>query len=309
MLFRSGQMLNWLNLVQKPNVALATAERQLGEYGYRTLSDTHSKANDVRTLHVRGGFPDILRFLGEMRPPRLLEIFSEETLAGQIRTMERVRVEHIEPLGPQEVVTIGTDTHTFVAEGFACHNSFVAFHMEDGSLVICEGRGLDLTGAHTHAHNTRGIATAGEGNFQIGQTVTPYIDHWSRWWGWLRHDEGMENLGSARPTVGPNVGAIAFGHRDFIATGCPGDNLYAIIPQLTFKEAPEPPEEDDMPKDLLSHKGNGRSYVLDGPYKIWLNPGWLASLKAADYAYLDLTDKEIDGIPERPPLVLEERKK
>ena len=115
--------------------------------------------------------------------------------------------------------------------------NFVAFHMADGSLVICEGRGLDRTGAHTHDHNTRGIATAGEGNFQIGQTVAPYADHWSRWWGWLKYGEGMENLGRSHPTRG-----IAYGHRDFIATGCPGDKLYAIIPQLTFKE-------DDMEMD------------------------------------------------------------
>ncbi len=112
----------------------------------------------------------------------------------------------------------------------------VAFHMEDGTLIICEGRGFDRTGAHTHAHNTSGMATAGQGNFQTGQTVEAYADHWSRWWGYQRYEMGMENLGSVRPTSGPNAFAIAFGHWDFIATGCPGDNLYAIIPQLTFKE-------------------------------------------------------------------------
>ena len=109
--------------------------------------------------------------------------------------------------------------------------NFVAFHMADGTLIICEGRGLNRTGAHTHGHNTEGIATAGEGNFMIGQTVNPYIDHWSRWWGYQKYDMGMENLGSKHPTRG-----IAYGHKDFIATGCPGDNLYVIIPQLTFKE-------------------------------------------------------------------------
>ena len=114
--------------------------------------------------------------------------------------------------------------------------NFVAFHMADGSLIICEGRGFDRTGAHTHGHNTGGVATAGEGNFQIGQTVAPYADHWSRWWGYQKFDMGMENLGSVHPVRG-----IAFGHRDIIATACPGDKLYAIIPQLTFKE-------DDMDK-------------------------------------------------------------
>lgn len=150
--------------------------------------------------------------------------------------------------------------------------NFVAFHMADGSLIVCEGRGLDLTGAHTHGHNTGGIATAGEGNFQIGQPVDSYSDHWSRWWGWLKFDQGMENLGSLRPARG-----IAFGHRDFIATGCPGDNLYAIIPQLTFQAAPEPPtpepepvppepappKEESMVIVIIKAENDGTQYILN----------------------------------------------
>ncbi|KKL71632.1 hypothetical protein LCGC14_2092980 [marine sediment metagenome] len=135
--------------------------------------------------------------------------------------------------------------------------NFVAFHMADGSLIICEGRGFDRTGAHTHAHNTRGIATAGQGNFQIGQSLTSYIDHWSRWWGYQKFDMGMENLGSVHPARG-----IAFGHLDFISTGCPGDNLYAIIPQLTFQAA----EEDDMAK-FIQRAGQGPLFVTDGIWK------------------------------------------
>ena len=138
--------------------------------------------------------------------------------------------------------------------------NFVAFHMADGSLIICEGRGFDKTGAHTHGHNTRGMATAGQGNFQIGQTVDLYADHWSRWWGYQRYDMGMENLGSSHPTRG-----IAFGHRDFISTGCPGDNLYAIIPQLTFKA--EPIEEEEMPK-LIQLKGTQAIAVFNDVYKL-----------------------------------------
>ncbi len=113
--------------------------------------------------------------------------------------------------------------------------NFVAFHMADGALIVCEGRGLDRTGAHTHAHNTGGMATAGQGNFNLGQSLAPYVGHWSRWWGWLKFDEGMTNLGTVHPP-----GGIAYGHRDLSSTACPGANLYAIIPQMEFKE------EDDM---------------------------------------------------------------
>ncbi len=115
--------------------------------------------------------------------------------------------------------------------------NFVMFLMEDGSIIVCEGRGLDRTGAHTHGHNTDGMATALQGNFMLPVDLSAYISGMSRWWGWLRYDQGMVNLGSEHP------GAIAYGHRDFrdpndtsTWTSCPGDNLYNIIPQLVFKE-------------------------------------------------------------------------
>lgn len=166
--------------------------------------------------------------------------------------------------------------------------NFVAFHMEDGSLVICEGRGLDRTGAHTHAHNTRGIATAGQGNFQTGLTVAPYVDHWSRWWGYQKIDMGMENLGSVRPTSGPNIGAIAFGHIDLAATSCPGLNLYAIIPQLTFKPTPAPPpepppeEEDDDDMKLLFYRFGNAIYAIspDAKARLLKGPEWEAHASA-----------------------------
>ena len=57
--------------------------------------------------------------------------------------------------------------------------NFVGFLMADGSLVVCEGRGRDLTGAHTYAHNTSGIALSMQGNFQldIGPVILSYSGH------------------------------------------------------------------------------------------------------------------------------------
>ena len=153
--------------------------------------------------------------------------------------------------------------------------NFVAFHMADGSLIICEGRGLDRTGAHTQGHNTRGVATAGEGNFQIGQALSAFTDHWSRWWGWLKLGKGMSNLGSSRPTGGPNIGAIAFGHRDFVATGCPGNNLYTIIPRLTFasgQQAALPVEEEDEMRIVIPDDGRPQRYRWLGDNNLYLIP-------------------------------------
>lgn len=109
--------------------------------------------------------------------------------------------------------------------------NFVMFLMEDGAIVVCEGRGLNRSGAHTRGHNYAGMATALQGNFMLPINLSPHVSGMSRWLGWLRYDKGMDNLGEDHP-----AGRIAYGHRDFASTGCPGDNLYDIILQLTFKK-------------------------------------------------------------------------
>ncbi|KKK92023.1 hypothetical protein LCGC14_2707070 [marine sediment metagenome] len=153
--------------------------------------------------------------------------------------------------------------------------NFVMFLMEDGTIVVCEGRGLDRRGSHTKYHNRTGIATALQGNFMLPTRggLSTFIPTMSRWWGWLRYDMELVNLGSKHP-----VGRIAFGHVDFSATACPGDNLYAIIPQLTFKAAaesePEPPEpiEEETVSKLVKSADKPETYITDGHSKRWV-PG------------------------------------
>ncbi len=136
--------------------------------------------------------------------------------------------------------------------------NFVMFLMEDGSVIVCEGRGLDRTGAHTKGHNTDGMATALQGNFMLPINLSPFVPAMSRWWGWLRYDMKMVNLGSKHP-----VGRIAFGHIDLSPTACPGDNLYTIIPQLTFREddmALTPEEEQAVRHLIAEHKPGGNHH-------------------------------------------------
>jgi hypothetical protein len=170
--------------------------------------------------------------------------------------------------------------------------SLVIFFMADGTLVVCEGRGLDRTGAHTYAHNTRGIGVAGEGNFELPANLGGYAPLLSRLAGWLKIDMGMENLGSSHPTSGPNAGAIAFGHRDFTATSCNGANFYKIIPSLTFAKG----EEDDMPSFFRNPKGNisiataqGRRHISRTEWGAWAKAG---------AKYTQLTDSQYNAIPD-----------
>jgi hypothetical protein len=122
--------------------------------------------------------------------------------------------------------------------------SFVLFGMENGDLYVCEGRGEDRTGAHTHGHNTEGIGGAWHGNFEAFLFARRFIAPASRFFGWLKNERGMVNLGTVHP-----AGRETYGHRDFrdpndrrTWTACPGLHLYNEIGDFTI-------EEDDMPSN------------------------------------------------------------
>lgn len=115
----------------------------------------------------------------------------------------------------------------------------VGFLMSDGGVIICEGRGRDRTGAHTYGHNTPAIALSMQGNFSLPWIgVSMWLPSVSRYWAWRKSE--LPNLGSKRP-----VRALVYGHRDFDSTSCPGDELYAQLPNITFAQEDEMPVTND----------------------------------------------------------------
>lgn len=113
----------------------------------------------------------------------------------------------------------------------------VGFLMGTRRLVVCEGRGEKLTGAHTKHHNTKGYALALCGNFELARDIGPWIPSISRFWGWRRYERGMWNLGTMVPPAGQ-----VFGHQEWSNTACPGAQVMAQIEQITFAKG----EDDDM---------------------------------------------------------------
>lgn len=115
---------------QRENAMLANVREFLTRKGYSYWERTEGGGTngDVVMLGIGGGKAETLRFLGEMRPARLLAKFNAEML-GSIgrhdrRTggFEHPRVVSNEFLGETEVVALETTTKTFVAEGLASHN-------------------------------------------------------------------------------------------------------------------------------------------------------------------------------------------
>lgn len=148
--------------------------------------------------------------------------------------------------------------------------NFVFFQMKSGDLYVCEGRGEDRTGAHTRGHNTEGIGCAWHGNFESFPFARREISAASSFFGWLKNERGMVNLGTVKPP-----GRDTFGHRDFrdpndrrTWTACPGQHLYAEIGEFTFYRE----EDEDMKPYLVQEEGwPPFIWVVSGNWKRYLH--------------------------------------
>lgn len=122
-----------ISFAQRDNAMLSQVKVLLTDMGFAFQEYRHASSGtngDVVKLMLRGGRPELLRFLGQVRPQRLLDKFAE--LDGSVGTIgqhgERAsgflhpRVLSIKFLGPVECVSIKTSTSTYIAEGLASHN-------------------------------------------------------------------------------------------------------------------------------------------------------------------------------------------
>lgn len=125
--------------------------------------------------------------------------------------------------------------------------STVAFCMASGDLVLCEGRGLDRTGAHTFGHNRSALGVAFQGNFTrrpLPRTLDEQLILLGDWLRGLRRDRGFTQLGTVRPP-----GRQVWAHRDILSTLCPGEHLYERLERIRFIE-----EEDENMMDKATWK-------------------------------------------------------
>lgn len=107
----------------------------VGVYGKRT--------SDVANVYIKGGRPEWVRFLSLFNPTRLVQRTSQilEGMVFSCRAAEILSVESVDD--PVNVVDIATEAGTFVANGFAVHNSYNFTH-EREAWELC-GRDTCLT--------------------------------------------------------------------------------------------------------------------------------------------------------------------
>ncbi len=132
--------------------------------------------------------------------------------------------------------------------------NFVIFLMEDGTIIICEGRGLYYTGAHTIGHNHDSPGIAIEGNFEdIRTNISRWVPKVNYFLGWLKYDGGCRNI-TARPHSIPTGQEVYF-HEMFSATACPGDGVIDQIFAFRYIRYVAPVEEDEVtPEEFEKYK-------------------------------------------------------
>lgn len=112
---------------QKEGLCYTEVKRLLHKYDF--AYEEHLNKGGVWLLRLTGGRDAVWRFLGQVRPLRLLAKVPEKLIEGvNVQNWGPAdEVLAIEYLGEQEVIAIETDHKTFIAEGLCSHNSQVEY--------------------------------------------------------------------------------------------------------------------------------------------------------------------------------------
>lgn len=115
-----------ISFAQNENRLLSTVERMLHDKGF-VFGRYHCSTNErgVKHLMFRGGREETLRFLMRFRPPRLLDNWLAHRISDSaIYKTQSVPIVEVKQVGVREVVTLQTDTGTYIANGFGAHNTY-----------------------------------------------------------------------------------------------------------------------------------------------------------------------------------------
>lgn len=119
--------ISQLCFAQKDNVMLSQVKEYLSYYGFK-YGEQVNKDNNVSKLYILGGKYEVYRFLGIVRPKRLLSKFNVNDL-GTVRCCKQEERNFVHPrviskkfVGMKTVIPIKTSTRTYIAEGLASHN-------------------------------------------------------------------------------------------------------------------------------------------------------------------------------------------
>jgi hypothetical protein len=147
---------------QKSGYVLNEVMRILDRYGFSYyVHESEIKDYSWATLRIKGGFAAQLRFLGLIRPIRLLARFNEFGLPHNFVNKGRLNHKLIkkEYIGRREIVRIATSTQTFFADGMPTHNSGASDYTYIGLIRLWRAIMLNhLEGKIVHTVHDCGLA-------------------------------------------------------------------------------------------------------------------------------------------------------
>ncbi|MFF3441847.1 Hint domain-containing protein [Streptosporangium sp. NPDC002721] len=132
---------NKLSITQADGPIAELIQSRLTECGFKPASSSMRtlgplSRKPLANYYVTGGFAEICRVLGELRPERLIVKFGQQALKERaVRVLEHVEVVSIEPVGPTPVQSISTSARTYIGQGYLMHNSGFEKFFDTGGRI------------------------------------------------------------------------------------------------------------------------------------------------------------------------------
>jgi DNA polymerase I-like protein with 3'-5' exonuclease and polymerase domains/uracil-DNA glycosylase len=120
-----------VGFTQNEGAALTYAQKVVGDLGFKMQASYKQRsykgnARKCTTVNISGDLPEMMRFLGLIRPVRLIDdlrrVLSREGQRPSSRSLPTARLIARYKVGRHEVVDITTTCGTFIANGFVVHN-------------------------------------------------------------------------------------------------------------------------------------------------------------------------------------------
>lgn len=118
------------SFAQNENRFLTSVEEKLKNKGFNLSRYSYKAKSLVNHVMLKGGRDEALRFYMKFRPPRLLDKWlSNDISKTSLYNMKYNSIISVKLVGTKDVVTLMTDTGTYIAEGYGAHNTYktVAF--------------------------------------------------------------------------------------------------------------------------------------------------------------------------------------
>lgn len=117
-----------MTLCQVDGPVIDRAEKLMAQFGYEPNKipriGVPEHRQKISNLYVTGGFPGLMKALGELRPTRLLSKWETFDLSTRTVEAEKVAVIAVEPAGFRDIQEIETSTGTYIGEGYLMHNCY-----------------------------------------------------------------------------------------------------------------------------------------------------------------------------------------